>query len=127
MKNFLKFKTIDKVIYVINCILIGMGLGLIYQGILHFMGYDIFTPLTVSVLAVSYGVLIVFESIYTILRLFKLNKNQSNKTRLPNRLPKSVPIRHIAGEKSRKAPAPSEPISRPQKKMEINKGEKVDD
>src|SRR5574344_2768240 len=101
MKNFLKFKTIDKVIYVINCILIGIGLRVIQLGILHFMGRDVFTPLTVSVLAVSYGVLIVFESIYTILRLFKLNKNQSNKTRLPNRLRKSVPIRHIAGEKSR--------------------------
>src|SRR5574344_502232 len=112
MKNFLKLKTIDTVIYVINWILIGMGLGLIYQGILQFMGRDVFTPFTVSVLAVSYGVLLVFESIYAIVRLFKLNKNKPNETRPP----KSVPIRHYTGEKSRKAPAPSEPISRPQKK-----------
>lgn len=33
--------------------------------------------------------------------------------------PKSVPIRHTTGERSRKAPAPSEPINRPQKKNEV--------
>ena len=111
MKNFLTFKTIDKVIYVINCILIGIGLRVIQLGILHFMGREVFTPFTVSVLSVSYGVLLVFESVYAILRLCKLNEAQSNKMRVP----KSVPIKHYTGEKSRKAPAPSEPISRPQK------------
>ena len=116
MKNFLTFKTIDKVIYVINCILVGIGLRVIQLGILHFMGRDVFTPFMVSVLAVSYGTLLVFESVYAIVRLYKLNEVQSNKTRTPKRQPKTVPIRHIAGEKSRKAPAPSKPISRPQKK-----------
>ena len=76
MKNFLKFKTIDKVIYVINYILIGIGLRVIQLGILHFMGREVFAPFTVSVLAVSYGVLLVFESAYAIVRLFKLNENQ---------------------------------------------------
>lgn len=76
MKNFLTFKTIDKVIYVINCILIGIGLRVIQQGILHFMGHDVFTPFTVSVLAVSYGVLLVFESIYAMVRLYKLNETK---------------------------------------------------
>lgn len=78
MKNFLKFRTIDKVIYVINCILIGIGLRVIQLGILHFMGREVFTPFTVSVLAVSYGVLLVFESIYAILRLHKLNGDDSD-------------------------------------------------
>ena len=77
MKNFLTFNTIDKVIYVINCILIGIGLRVIQLGILHFMGREVFTPFTVSVLSVSYGVILVFESVYAILRLFKLNKNKS--------------------------------------------------
>lgn len=78
MKNFLKFRTIDKVIYVINCILIGIGLRVIQLGILHFMGREVLTPFTVSVLVVSYGVLLVFESIYAILRLHKLNGDDSD-------------------------------------------------